>query len=72
MKGGVETVSYEKFKVIKAYILCLFLTVYFVNMACCVTVSCNSNSFTKDWKKDLKFIRLPKDDNLKKKWLQNM
>ena len=37
-----------------------------------VAVGCNSNSFTKDWKKGLNFFRLPKDDNLKKKWLQNI
>ena len=41
-------------------------------MAWCVAVGCNSNSFTKDGKKDLKFFRLPKDDTLKKKCLQNI
>ena len=39
-------------------------------MTWCVAVGCNSNSFTKDRKKGLKFFRLPKD-NLKKKWLPN-
>ena len=71
MKSGVEIVSHEKFKVIKVYIH-LFLTVYFVSMSWCVAVGCNSNSFTKDRKKSLKFFQLPKDDNLKKKWLQNI
>ena len=41
-------------------------------MTWCVAVGCNSNSFTKNRKKGLKFFRLPKDDNLKKKWLQNI
>ena len=41
-------------------------------MTWCVTVVCNSSSFTKDWKKVLKFFRLPKDDNIKKKWLENV
>ena len=56
---------------IKVYI-CLFLTDYFMNMTWCVAVRCNRNSFTKDRKNGLKFFRLPKDDNLKKKWLQNI
>ena len=43
------------------------MTAYFVSMTWCVAVGCNSNSFTKDWKKGLKFFRTPKDDNLKKK-----
>ena len=37
-----------------------------------VAVGCNSNSFTKDRKTGLNLFRLPKDDNLKKKWLQNI
>ena len=41
-------------------------------MTWCVAVGCARNSFTKDRKKGLKFFRLPKDDNLKKKWLQNI
>ena len=41
-------------------------------MTWCIAVGCNSNSFTKDWKKTLKFFRLPKDGNLKKKWFQNI
>ena len=41
-------------------------------MTWCVAVGYNSNSFTKNRKKGLKFFRLPKDDNLKKKWLQNI
>ena len=53
-------------------IFILFLTVYCLDMNWCVAVGCNSNSFTKDRKKGLKFFRLPKHDNLKKKWLQNI
>ena len=56
----------------KLIFICLFLTVYFVNMTLCVAVGCNCNSFTKDQMKGLKFFRLPKDDNLKEKWLQNI
>ena len=41
-------------------------------MTWCFAFSCNSNSFTKDRKKSLKFFRLPKYDNLKKKWFQNI
>ena len=48
------------------------MTDYFVNMIWCVAVGCNSSSFTKDRKKGLKFFRQPKDDNLKKKWPQNI
>ena len=68
MKSGVEIVSHKKFKVIKIYIhLFVFLTAYFVNMTCCVAVGCNSNSFTKDQKKGLKYFRRQKDD-----WFQNI
>ena len=58
--------------IFKFIFICLFLTVYFVNMTWCVAVDYNCNSFTKDQNKGLKFFRLPKDDNLKKKWLQNI
>ena len=58
--------------IFKFILICLFLTAYFVNMTWCVTVGCNCKSFIKDQNKGLKFFRLPKDDNLKKKWLQNI
>ena len=52
--------------------ICLFLTIYFMNMTWCVAIGCNSNSVTKDRKKGLKYFRLLKDDNLKKNFLQNI
>ena len=38
-------------------------------MTWCVAVGCDSNSYKKDRKK-VKFFRFPKDDVLKKKWIQ--
>ena len=41
------------------------MTAYFVNMTWCVAVGYNSNNFTKDQNKGLKFFRRQKGDNLK-------
>ena len=41
-------------------------------MTWCVAVSCSSNYFTKKRVKGLRFFKLPKDESLKKRWLQNI
>ena len=39
--------------------ICLFLTIYFMNMTWFVAIGCNSNSVTKDRKKGLKGLIFP-------------
>ena len=41
-------------------------------MTWCVAVDCNSNTFKANRNKDVKFFPMPKDENLKKKWLANI
>ena len=41
-------------------------------MVWCAAVGCNNNSFKKSRDKSITFFRLPKDDSLKKKWLNNL
>lgn len=41
-------------------------------MTWCVAVDCSSNSFTKTRAKGVRFFQLPKNESLKKKWLQNI
>ena len=41
-------------------------------MTWCVAVDCSSNSFTKNRVKGLRFFQLPKNEILKKRWLQNI
>ena len=41
-------------------------------MTWCVAVDCSSNSFTKKRVKGLRFFQLPRNETLKKKWLQNI
>ena len=41
-------------------------------MTWCVAVDCSSNSFTKTRAKGVQFFQLPKNEGLKKKWLQNI
>ena len=41
-------------------------------MTWCVAVGCSSNSFTKKRVKSLRFFQLPKNEILKKRWLQNI
>jgi len=41
-------------------------------MTWCVAVDCSSNSFTKKRVKGLRFFQLPKNENLKKKWLHHI
>ena len=41
-------------------------------MTWCVAVGCSSNSFTKKRVKGLRFFQIPKNESLKKRWLQNI
>ena len=41
-------------------------------MPWCVTVDCGNNTFTKNRDKDVSFYNLPKDINIRKKWLTNI
>ena len=41
-------------------------------MAWCVAVDCGNNTFTKNRDKGVSFYNLPKDINLRKKWLTNI
>ena len=41
-------------------------------MTWCVAVDCSSNSFKKKRMKGLRFFQLPKNESLKKRWLQNI
>ena len=41
-------------------------------MTWCVAVVCNSNSFTKNRRKGLRFFSMPKNEKLKKEWLTNI
>ena len=41
-------------------------------MPWCIAVDCNSNTFKSNRDKNVSFYGLPKDENLKKRWLQNI
>ena len=41
-------------------------------MPWCVAVDCGNNTFTKNRDKDVSFYDLPKNINLRKKWLTNI
>ena len=41
-------------------------------MPWCVAVDCGNNTFTKNRDKDVIFYNLPKDINLRKKWITNI
>ena len=41
-------------------------------MPWCIAVDCNSNIFKSNRDKNVSFYGLPKDENLKKRWLQNI
>ena len=48
------------------------LLINIFKMVWCAAVGCNNNSFKKSRDKSITFFRLPKDDSLKKKWLNNL
>ena len=44
----------------------------FTKMPWCVAVGCSNNTFTNNKEKNISFYRFPKDQNLNKRWIQNI